>query len=365
MSIERIEIEGYRSIRKIAGGLELGPVNVLLGANGAGKSNLIGFFAFLNQLVNKNLLFYTREQGGASRILRNGPKTTDTLHFKIDAEQNAYEATLRWVKDDSFFFDYERTFYHRPGYDRPYEDMLGKGHLESCLREHEGKRDVSSHVLRKLLSLRLYHFHDTSPKAQVKLPQREGDSETLASDAANLAPVLLKLQRKNPDLYEVLRQTVRLVAPFFDDFVLESGGYGPDGMILLQWKELGSEVVFGPDQLSDGTLRFMCLSALFLLSERQRTLILDEPELGLHPFAIQILADLVHAYATEGGQVLLSTQSTTLVNHFQPEQIIVVDRDPADGSSIYTRKNSPEFADWMDSYSLSELWEKNLLGGRP
>lgn len=123
-------------------------------------------------------------------------------------------------------------------------------------------------------------------------------------------------------------------------------------------------MLFGPHALSDGTLRFICLATLFLQPPEQlpATIVLDEPELGLHPYAIALLADMVRS-AAQHTQVILATQSVTLVNQFEPEDILVVDR--IQGKSAFRRLGKEEMASWLEDYGLGDLWEKNLLGGRP
>ena len=207
----------------------------------------------------------------------------------------------------------------------------------------------------------MYHFHDTSSAAKVKLTGDIGDNESLRSDASNLAAFLFLLKAKHPDSYRRIVSTVRLAAPFFDDFRLRPSPFN-EQKIQLEWSEKNSDAYFNAHALSDGTLRFICLATLLLQPELPSLIIIDEPELGLHPYAIQLLAGLVRS-ASHKAQVILSTQSVTLVNQFTPEELIVVDRK--DGASELRRLSAKDLESWLESYSLGELWEKNVLGGRP
>jgi predicted ATPase len=163
--------------------------------------------------------------------------------------------------------------------------------------------------------------------------------------------------------YRNIVETIRLVAPFFDDFVLRPSPLNPD-KIRLEWREKGSDAYFNAHALSDGTLRFISLATLLLQPPDQlpTTILLDEPELGLHPYAINVLGGLLRSTALDT-QIIVSTQSVTLVNQFDPEDLVIVERE--NGASIFRRPDETEIEGWLEGYSLGELWEKNVLGGRP
>jgi predicted ATPase len=222
---------------------------------------------------------------------------------------------------------------------------------------------VSSHVLKALRSWQLYHFHDTSESAKVKQTGDIHDNLFLRPDASNLAAYLYLLQETEPEYYRNIVEAVRMVAPFFGDFILRPSPFNPE-KIRLEWKERGADMLFGPHALSDGTLRFICLATLFLQPPERlpSTVVLDEPELGLHPYAIALLADMVRS-ASQNTQVVLATQSVTLVNQFSPEDIVVVDR--VGGETILRRLSEEEISSWLEDYGLGDLWEKNVFGGRP
>ena len=238
--------------------------------------------------------------------------------------------------------------------------MLGNGHSETQLSP---VKDVQKYVIQEIKSWKVYHFHDTSDTAQIKQSTEIDDNRFLRPDASNLAAYLYLLHERQKPYYDNIVGTIQLIAPFFDDFELRPNPFDPT-KIKLEWREKGSDSYFDANALSDGTLRFMSLATLLLqpADYMPSTILLDEPELGLHPYAIVVLADLLRSAATQV-QVIISTQSVTLVNQFSPDDIIVVEL--IDGESIFKRLPQDEIETWLDDYGLGELWEKNVLGGRP
>lgn len=278
--------------------------------------------------------------------------------------RNGYECQLVPTAEDSLVFGEETLYFRGQGYTTPYTDDLGSGHGESRLREtsrQQSRTTIADHVLRAFESWRTYHFHDTSDEARVQQLHDLGDNEFLRQDARNLAAFLYRLRETEAEVYANIRETIRMVTPFFDDFRLRPSPLNPE-KIKLEWRERDSDTYFDGHALSDGTLRFICLTTLLLQPEPPTTILLDEPELGLHPYAITILADLFRS-AAERTQVIASTQSVTLVNQLDPEDLLVVDREGPE--SKFRRLEEQEIASWLDDYALGELWEKNLLGGRP
>ncbi len=361
MALDRFEITGFRSIEAVD--LTLRPLNVMIGANGAGKSNLIGAFGLLKDIVDHRLQVAVARRGGATPLLHYGPKHTSEIRLVLHFGRNGYEARLGAAEGDSLFFDKEICWFQGDNYPRPYEKSFGAGHRESRLAEEakEPRGAIASYVLTTLRSWSVYHFHDTSRTAVVKQKGNIDDNASLRPDAGNLAAFLNRLLAAEEPAYRRIVAAIRQVAPFFDDFQLR-----PDPLsersIQLEWRERGSDTYFNAHALSDGTLRFMCLAALLLQPAPPSLILIDEPELGLHPFAITQLAAMLQSAATRT-QLLVGTQSVTLMNQLEPEDIVVVDR--AKGPSTFRRIGPDEVAAWVDDYALGELWEKNLLGGRP
>jgi predicted ATPase len=220
---------------------------------------------------------------------------------------------------------------------------------------------MAAWVYQDLLGWKIYHFHDTSDGARVKQRGDIEDNRLLQPDAGNLAAFLYWMQQKKHEHFNRIEHTIRQVAPFFGGFRLGPSQQRPD-QIRLEWKEQGQEGTLGPNALSDGTLRFMCLVALLLQPDLPQVILLDEPELGLHPAAITLLAEMLSA-AAERTQVIVATQSVPLVNQLAAEDLVVVER--REGLSVFNRLVSKDLEPWLNDYALGELWEKNILGGRP
>jgi predicted ATPase len=364
--LTRLELHGYKSIRHLPG-LQLGPLNVLIGANGAGKSNLISFFKLLNWAVVSpgSLQFFVGKAGGANALLHDSaaitPQIEACLTFETGWGTNEYFMRLFHAAQDTLIFADERYRFSGRAGSRGEWTSLGAGHRESRLFEAANEGDKTAQVTLKLTKrCMVYQFHNTSDTARVRQRWNIEDNHVLKEDAANLAPFLLRLHDSQPQAYSRIVETIRQIAPFFADFVLEPA----NDMVILQWRERNTDVIFGPHQASDGTLRMMALVALLLQPEEDLppVIILDEPELGLHPYAINIIAGLLQSVSNYS-QVILATQSMAFIDQFSPEQIIVVDRPGRE--SFFRRLDPDQLKDWLAEYSVAELWEKNVIGGRP
>jgi predicted ATPase len=351
--LSRIVLKGFKSITECD--LELSKLNVLIGANGAGKSNFIGFFRMVQQLLEGNLQLFVSRQGGPDTLLHFGRKTTEQLEFELYFGNKEYFATLEPTQDNRLMFARE-SWWSRQGGERAIET----GHFETlALRVIEA--GIDSYLVSTMQKWRVYHFHDTSDTAYIKQSHGINDNAYLRPDARNLAAFLYLLRDSYPASYQKIVKTIRLVAPFFGDFFLRPSPQNKE-FIELEWFERGQDIPFKAHLLSDGTLRFMCLATVFLQPRelQPETILVDEPELGLHPYAITVLASLIR---TTSKQVIVSTQSVELLNEFDAIDTIVVDR--LEGRSLLRRMDKHKLEGWLSDYSLGELWKKNVLGGRP
>jgi len=349
--------------------LEMRDLNILIGANGAGKSNLISFFKMLNEMMAGRLQQYIAASGRAQSLLHFGPKVTPQMEarveFQVDKGLDTYDMRLFHAAGDTLVFADESLSFRQSGYAKPKLVPLGSGHEETRVGHEADKGEPTARVIRHLLNhCRVYHFHDTSPTARVRQYCYIGDNRWLMPDAGNLAAYLFRLREmKTGSTYQRIVTTVRLIAPFFDDFDLEPAGSNRKD-IILNWRDHGSDQVFGPHQLSDGTLRAACLVTLLLqpAEELPDLIIVDEPELGLHPYALNVVASLLKK-VSHHTQVLVSTQSSSFLDNFEPENVIVVNRERAE--SQFVRLDPAELEVWLDEYSLGEVWEKNVFRGGP
>jgi predicted ATPase len=362
--LDTITVKGFKSIASIEK-LKLGAINVLIGPNGSGKSNFIGVFAFLHAIREGQLQDYIARAGGAEKVLHFGSKVTPAMeiHISFEGEVNQYKIILLATETDQLYPRLEVVyFWDKRKYPQPYDVPLNPRGTEAGISD-PNSRGAASFVRDHLGSWRLYHFHDTSTSSPMKKTVDINDNRYLRPDGSNLAAFLYLLKLKHETSYSLIRRTVQRVAPFFDGFLLEPQRLNPD-KIRLEWRHKGSDAYFDASSLSDGTLRFIALATLFLQPDAYQpsVILVDEPELGLHPYAITMLASLVKQ-ASVKTQVIVSTQSPLLLDHFQPEDVLVADR--VDGGTQFTRLESAKLTTWLEDYSLGQLWEKNEIGGRP
>jgi predicted ATPase len=373
--LRRLQLAGFKSIRNLD--LELGRINVLIGANGAGKSNLFSLFKLLDYTIAKGLRIFVASAGSTRYVLHYGPSHTSELTASLEFEYGSgatgatYLYAFRLVRaaGDTLVYADESVARRCAGEsDAKYPMSLGAGHAESRLGDVNFQGNPAAVFIKlRFDGWKQFHFHSTAPDAPPRQFWPVADNHGFRSDGGNIAPFLFRLQSQYPEHYRQIRDVVRQVAgPFFSDFLLKPSPENLERM-RLDWREPGPDAVFGPDQLSDGTLRFICLATLLLQPEPPELIIIDEPELGLHPYAINLLAEMVRIAAAKS-QIILATQSVTLLEHFEPEDVIVVERNRDErgyAESTFRRLEPKKLESWLGDYSLGELWEKNVVGGRP
>lgn len=354
--LTRIVIKGFKSIKNCE--LELNDINVLIGSNGAGKSNFISIFEMLQKVLAGELIFYT-EKKGINPLLYSGKEATDSILAEFHFGTDLYSFELEWTENDNLFFREERVYIAGQNI------LLDGGYRESkaltTIRKASDYMDIPQIMLEP--QWRIYQFRDTGLTSRMKSEHNISNCNALMWDASNLAAFLYRLREHYPAEYHKIIRAIQRVAPFFKDFELKPKE-GNNEQIVLRWIQNGYDGILIPSQLSDGTLRFVCLATLLLQPTELQpaTIIIDEPELGLHPYAITILAELVKKVATKK-QIVLATQSVELFDHFEAEDVIVVDR--GENGSEFKRLDMDRLAIWLeDDYTLGELWNKNIFGGR-
>lgn len=365
--LKKLTIHGFKSIENLEA-FELKDLNVLIGANGAGKSNFVDFFRMLRAMAEEAFQKFVNDHGGGDGFFFLGPRHTRQISAHLEFGENIYEFDLGPTADSGLQISKEGVKY-TGGKGKGTLRLIGTGSLESGLRARKDEPartssgpGVSSYVYDAVSNWTVYHFHDTSMLSPMRRDWSARDKQQLRSEASNLAAFLLHLREDFHDNYTLIRDTVRLIAPFFDDFVLEPQDKGGEDKVRLEWHQKGSDFPFQPIHLSDGTIRFICLTTALLQPRPPATIVIDEPELGLHPYAINLLSDLIHS-ASEQTQVIVSTQSPTLLDHFSPNDVIVVNR--CDGRSTFQRLEPNKLAEWLQEYSVGELWQKNVVQGGP
>lgn len=353
-ALDKLTIKGFKSIKSLED-FKLGKLNIMIGGNGAGKSNFVEFFQFMEAMSQGNLASYVMSHGGCDDFLFNGPQTTSRLEIELHFDKYLnYTCSMLPTSDEKFII--ENEIY-------PSHETFG-GFETSLLEAKEDKSHpdwVTCEELCQLISgFSVYHFHETGVTAALRRSEIIQDNHRLRFNAANIAPFLLNLRNKHKQTYQQIINTIQLVCPFFDQFVFEP--IGDKQKVNLSWHQKGSDYPLQPYHFSDGTIRFICLTAALLQPNPSSTIILDEPELGLHPYAIKILAELIQAAAKQT-QLIVSTQSSALIDCFDPQDLIIVNRKG--GASCFERLNPEDLFTWLRDYTLGDLWCKNIITGGP
>ena len=362
--LEKISIEGFKSIKKLEN-FELKQLNVLVGANGAGKSNLLGFFELLGWMIRgQNLQEHIAIKGGGDGLLFQGSKNTQSIFAKLvfsnEVGKNDYQFRLQHTEDNRLVFGEESYRFSSKKLKTTADwNSLGVGNEESLLPKAQNQTAIVTKTI--LSNCTVFQFHDTSKTSPLKLNWDAGDTQFLRTNGGNLASVLLDLKNNKRKIYDEIGMLVKKALPIFQDFELEE----EYNRVALRWRSERTEKSFGAHLTSDGTLRLIALITLLCMPQNRisNVVIIDEPELGLHPYAISLIADLIKRLSLDK-QVILATQSPLFLNEFEAEDVVVVDMNEQ-GASQFKRLNSEDYKNWLEDYSMGDIWQKNVLGGVP
>lgn len=361
--LDKLTIRGFKSIESLED-FELGDLNILIGANGAGKSNFVEFFRVLQAMVDGGLQSYINTRGPADGYFFNGVSHTKRIEADLAFGMNRYAWSLGPTAQGTILIHEEQTQYTGGGS----LQTIASGQPESRLKARKDDtaltgpwKGPNGYVWDAVSNWNVYHFHDTSMTAGMRRDSGVEQTDKLRPSGENLAAFLLGLREEQEDVYQGIRRTIQRIAPYFDDFVLTVKEGKAEDQVRLTWKQKGKDYIFSPGHLSDGTIRFICLTTALLQPSPPSTIVVDEPELGLHPEALSILAGLLRS-ASKRTQIIAATQSPVLLSEFEPEQVITVDQ--VDGASRFQRLDADALDAWLDEFSLGELWLKgNVRGG--
>ena len=364
--LKSIKIQGFKSI-PFQHPLELmfGDINILLGANGAGKSNIISFFKMLGFMMSGSLQRFIAESGTNQKFLYYGSKKTPTmcasLIFEAPSFYDIYSFNLTAAVPDRLILTSEDIECKHAREERPFKGQLQSDFNESALVKSSEKTEK---IIRNLLgSCKVYQFSDSSISSPMRQASTVDSAHYLQSEANNLASFLYYLKNNYPDSFRRISEYVRDIVPQFHEFYLE-----PErGYISLKWMDnSANDYVLSADQFSDGSIRFIALATLLLQPEETMpfVIIVDEPELGLHPYAIDQLNEMIKD-ASKHAQIIVATQSTAIIDGFSADEVTVIERDPEIQGTCARKLTEEEYHDWLEEYTLSELWNKNIIGGRP
>ncbi len=355
--MNNISIKGYKSFRNIELGLKR--INLLIGANGAGKSNFLSLFEMLGCIYDKRLAQFTAMAGGVGRLLYRGRKETESIDVTVSEGQNYYTLSLM-ESDGRLIVAHERLGYcTQSGWCNSID--IANYSDEANIKTYNGLKR-GDYIKDYLSQIRKFHFHDTGRKSPFTQECHVvNDSYRMYEHGENLSAILLRIQKEKPMVYRRIVSVIQSIAPFFSDFYFQPT---EAGMLRLQWQDKYSGVIYGPNDLSDGTIRFIALTVLFMQPWTPKVIVIDEPELGLHPKAIDKLAGLIKLASKNGAQVICATQSADLISNFEPDEVLTVNQYE-DGTRI-ERLDERSLASWLEDYTLGELWKQNILkGGQP
>ena len=370
--IESVHIRGFRSLADVSIS-SLSNATVLIGSNGSGKSNFIRFFEMLSWMLrSRQLGTFVENQGGADDQLYGGNRETPRLDAEVairtSSGRNDYGFSLAWAHPDRFFFSEEKLRFSSAALPSiaPWQ-YLESGQRESAIIEaaQYGAPGVNSITARTIVHLlrncAVYQFHDTSDTSNFKKWWDKTDNNQLRSHGGNLAAVLYRLEQEDIRRYEMICRHISRILPGFDRFAIEESR----GKVLLRWQAKAFAKTFGAHLTSDGSLRFFALVTLLNLPPDMlpNVLLMDEPELGLHPAAVSLVGGMIRSLSTER-QVIVATQSPMLVDAFNLEEIIVLDLENG-RTRVREQLDKERFQVWLEEFTTGDLWRKNLLGGRP
>lgn len=371
-ALRRVTAEGFRSLRHVE--IELGSLTALIGPNGAGKSNFLSLLKLIPLLRTQSLRRFVAAAGGASNLLYYGPQQTQEISIKLDFDtsdaQLTYAARLGHAHGDRLVFLDELVGRRAAGATADEVISLGVGHAESHLEEAAAAGPSFIGDIRTAVSrMNFFHFHDTSPTAPLRQSSRSAEASYLRSDGVNLAAVLRRLASGEHDedraAWRRITHALQMIAPYIkrlDPAFIDDVSSG-SGLVRLYWWDQRDHR-FDVDDLSDGTLRALAIitSLCQPISRLPSFICIDEPELGLHPAALGLVVGLARSVAPYC-QVVLATQSARLLDEFEPEEVVVVERDAH--ATRLRRLDVQSLEEWLDEYRLSDLYDKNVLGGRP
>jgi len=350
--VNEVTIKGYKSFKELH--LKLGGLNLLIGSNGSGKSNFLSLFELLNNAFEQRLAAYVGMLGGVDKLLYRGRKVTEQIDARLVMGHNSYQLTLLEADGKLIVAD-EVLGYYKDNI------SISKFAPEAGIKGYNGMKR-GDYIKTYLSHIRKFHFHDTGRRSPFASECHvQNDAYYLYAHGENLAVILYRIQREQPMVYRRIVRVIQSVAPYFSDFYFNKS---QADTMRLQWRDKYGDMVYGPNDLSDGTIRFIALATLFMQPQLPSVIIIDEPELGLHPVAIQKLAGLIQSAKQRGTQIIIATQSSDLISQFEPEDVITVTQQ--DGITNMDRLNSEDLKTWLDEYTLGDLWRQSIVkGGQP
>lgn len=389
MSIfERIHVQGFRRLHDVS--LPLKPLNVLIGANGCGKTTLLDVFTLLSASASGELKSTISDYGGIDGNLSALSSVAgDKARFaRFEADKTVpghpplkYAITLKpsgasyEISDESLTQHADRSKpdpmkhiesihgrvrYFDPGKNKLLPPEWEHDALESALSQVSKMYQEPENFRKGLASSTHYHVLDVGSRAPVRLPQPMREAKLPGKDGEDLVSCLYWMREADPDRFETIEDTLRVGFPEFDRL-----NFPPvaAGTMAMTWKEKNVKHPFFMHQLSEGTLRFLWLVTLLYSPGLTEVTLLDEPEVSLHPELLSVLADCMRD-ASNRTQLIVATHADRLVRFLRPEEVITMDVED-DGVTTATRADELDLDEWLDEYTLDQVWQHGRMGGRP
>jgi predicted ATPase len=360
--LARISIEGFKSFRSLRNFTFNPGLNILIGPNGAGKSNFIDFFRMMENIALKNLAGFAMKQGRSENLLFQGASPARRVDAEFLVGNDGYRFSLEPAADGAFLTTLEESLRNGSSI---WISREARRELSLADWKHLGGTHNNKLLLNETISSwRVFHFSDTSLSSSLRKPASIYDYKDFYSDGSNLPAYLWGLKNQHQQIFDDIVISMRLVVPNFDHFVLEpeESSTTQDRLVSLLWRKKGSNYLYKPWQMSDGTLRILALMTVLAQPNPPSTIVIDEPELGLHPNTLGFLAGLMHG-ASNRTQLIVATQSPDFLRTMEPDDVIIV--NTRNGESTFERLERGPLACWLEDYSLGELWANNVIQAGP
>jgi len=374
MFISELHIQGYKRLRDVK--LPLRELTVLIGPNASGKTSVLQVLHLLARAAGRDLGDALRDLGGIDRIVSRGAGATDLtvtcsltthdgrrageydvcvqglgggLHVVAGERLSLPEGQVLFLVSDGAVHTEFPASAHYPTPPDPQQTLLSQVSPANAPEDAHRRsfRDVA-----------LFRPFDVGPGAPVWRSQQVRPASVPGPNAEDLLAAVQTLRSRSPDMFETYEAALRAGFPAYQALDLEPVGAG---QVALTWRERGQ--TYYAHELSEGTLRFLWLCAILHSSDPPRMVLIDEPEVSLHPELLKILSGLLDD-ASHRTQLLVATQSPELVSWLKPEQVVVLDLDE-EGWTKATPATDLDLDEWLRRYTLGELWVRGDLGGRP
>jgi predicted ATPase len=385
---EKLHIDGFRRLYEID--LKLKPLNVVIGANGSGKTSLLDVFLLLAASASGKLKETMSDLGGIGANITNlmaaRGENERFVSFDLEMGVSGYkpieyglaivpvgvgyrisgERLNQWRDNKSEPFTH---IHANDGFVRYFEPKTKKGFVrpnwdydqaESALSQVPKMFQEPEEFRNRLASSTHYHVLDVSSRAPIRLPQQMRDAQLPGHDGEDLVSCLYTLRETDPDRFETIEATLRAGFPDFERL-----NFPPvaAGTLAMTWKDKTSKNPFFMHQLSEGTLRFLWLATLLQSPGLTAVTMIDEPEVSLHPELLSLLADLLRE-ASARTQLIVATHADRLIRFLKPSEVVTISMND-EGAAEATRADELDLEKWLQEYTFDEVWRMGRMGARP